>query len=213
LGSFRNFGPRYHRAAASQPLAAERFAILGRGALARNTLFRTQKSDYWNERPLASSGKQGEQRLSALQKSVHFGISSEFLVPSVVQKCGSCERQLSPRSQRAAMLRRRLSSVNRYELSKSVRVGQPFQADVFFRGNCQAGKPDLRNLAKASLPRRPPTRGRDAAHSRITLAQTLAQFQQKNLAENEIVIMAANCSKISGEQSIGICIGKAWDWS
>jgi hypothetical protein len=65
---------------------------------AGNTLFRTQKSDFWNERSLADPGKQGQQRTSAVQNSVHFGISNAFEVPSLFQKCWSWERQLSPRS-------------------------------------------------------------------------------------------------------------------
>jgi hypothetical protein len=35
----------------------------------------------------------------------------------------------------------------------------------------------------------------------------LAQFQQKNLARNEITIVAAMCSKNGCSRSIGICNG------
>jgi hypothetical protein len=50
-------------------------------------------------------------------------------------------------------------------------------------------------------------------HPRVTLAQTLAQLQQKNLVENEITIVGASCSKIIGRRSIGIFSGIAWDRS
>jgi hypothetical protein len=61
------------------------FAILG-GATARNTLFRAQISDFWNERSLANSGKQRQQRTSAVHNSVHFGIPSAFEVPIIGPK-------------------------------------------------------------------------------------------------------------------------------
>jgi hypothetical protein len=72
------------------------------GATAGDTLFRAQKSDFWNERSLANSVKQGQQRTSALQNSLHFGISSAFEVPSLVQKCWSWDGSfpLDPSAQR-----------------------------------------------------------------------------------------------------------------